>query len=256
MVRLLVAVRPERHVDDTVAQQQRRTLVLAQRIERYLTAHRSGSGSRNAGLDHDRTAELLGTRSNIQGVQSLDIVRPARNLLRLGHDVESPGRWINDRRPGNSDFASNIAAFAGIVGRNSRHSGRRIDEARLPQRRRALSIGVERVDAVVLRRGIDDISETDPGNVHVGDIQCRRVHRAIQLPGEQLAEDRRIDGSRRQDGLVEVRARAEIVVVMREFSSIGRDVDRCIGRLRQVRARCRHRVHAGDCSAACTARQS
>ena len=66
MVRLLVAVRPERHVDDTVAQQQRRTLILAQGIERDLTAHRPGSGSGNAGLDHDRTAELLGTGSNIK----------------------------------------------------------------------------------------------------------------------------------------------------------------------------------------------
>ena len=123
MVRLLVAVGPERHVHDTVTQQQRRTLVLAQGIEHYLTAHRSGTGSRNARLDHDRTAELLGSGRNIERVQSLDIVRPAGDLLRLGHDVESSGRWIDDRGSRNPDFAGNIAAFAGIVGRNGRHSG-------------------------------------------------------------------------------------------------------------------------------------
>src|SRR5262245_58589807 len=89
MVRLNVSMTPEPNVDDSATQQQRGTLILSKAVERQLPIHRSLSGTRHCGLQHDRTANFFGTCRNAQGVQSLDVVGLASDdFLGLGDDIQ------------------------------------------------------------------------------------------------------------------------------------------------------------------------
>ena len=77
VVGLDVAVAAEGEVDHAVAQQQRRPLILSQRVEGELPALRALPGPGHAGLDQHRSAELLGPGGDIEGVQALDVAGDA-----------------------------------------------------------------------------------------------------------------------------------------------------------------------------------
>ena len=80
---------------------------------------------------------------------------------------------INDRGAGDPNFIGNVTAFACVSARNCRDA--RLEEADFPKRSAAQSIGIEGVDAVVLRRDIDYVVEALSGNVHVGDVERRGI---------------------------------------------------------------------------------
>ena len=160
VVRLVVSVGRESDVNHAVAQEQCRPLVLQKGMERQLSALRSHTGPRHTCLNHHRPAELLGAGSDIESMQPLHIVRIATDdFLGLGDHVQRVARRINHRGAGDADLGSDIATLARIVGGNGGNAGGRIDEAYVPQRIAAQSVGIEGIDAVMLRRHVDDIVE-------------------------------------------------------------------------------------------------
>ena len=77
-------------------------------------------------------------------------------------------------------------------------------------------VGIERIDAVVVRRDIDDVPDADAGNVDSVDVQGLRVDLVVDGALEQLAELADVDVRRREDRLGEVRAGPLRVVMVRD----------------------------------------
>ena len=81
MIGLVVAVAAEPEVDDAVVQQQRRSLILAQRVERQLPPLTTRAGPGHAGLNQHRPAELLGAGRDVERVQPLHVRCSAPSLV-------------------------------------------------------------------------------------------------------------------------------------------------------------------------------
>ena len=171
MVRLVVSVAPEAEIDHAVVQEQRRSLILVERVERHAAVLRADACSGHAGLDHHGAAQLLRARREVERVQPVEIA--GRTFFRLGDHVERPRARVDDRRAGDADLGCDVATLAGIAVRNRRHACSLIDEADFPQRRAASSVGIERVHAVVLRRHIHDVPNADAGDGHIRHVQRR-----------------------------------------------------------------------------------
>ena len=253
MVRLDVAVAREAEVDVAVQEQQRRALVLVQRVERDAPARRPRSCAGHARLDHDRAAELLGAGRDVERVQSLDVVgRSAGRLLRLRDDVDRVRALVDHRRARDPDLGRDVAALTGVVGRNRRDAVGRVDEAVLPERRRASAVGVVRVDAVVLGRDVHDVVRPLPRDGDVLHVERRGVGDAVEREREELPEARRVDVRRREHGLVQVLPGAHVVVVVREHPGVVRRVgrrdagERLVLRRRGDRVRSRRRRRGVD----------
>jgi hypothetical protein len=59
VIRLIVTVAAKAEIHDAVVEQQRCSLILAQRVERQLAACRADTIAGDGSLNYDRTAELL-----------------------------------------------------------------------------------------------------------------------------------------------------------------------------------------------------
>src|SRR5205814_6820069 len=109
VVRRLVAVARERDIDHATAQHQRRALVLPQRDERYDTADRPVTDSRNAGRDDLRTAELFASVGDVERVQPVNVRGLGSGyFFRLGDDVQRVGRGVDDGRAGNPNLGRDV----------------------------------------------------------------------------------------------------------------------------------------------------
>ena len=148
-----------------------------------------------------------------------------------------------------------------VFWRNRRHPSSGVDERGMPKGRAGASVGVEREHGIVLGRDVDHVVDALPRNGDVRDVERRCEGVAVELVVEQLAEAGRVHVRRRENGLLEVLARAQVVVVECELAGVVRDV-RCrvarkaaIGRARRDRVRAglrrsRVRACAGDRSRA------
>jgi hypothetical protein len=145
VIRLIVAIGRVSHVDDSVEQQQARSVRVHQRIE----AGRS---------DRRRRRNLLRAVGNVEGVEPVEEVSA---LLRLRFHIHGPGAWIDHGCTGHADRGNQVWAriVHRTVGRGGPGSGamRGIQQGHLPERVRvcaSVGVGVEGIHAVVLRRHI------------------------------------------------------------------------------------------------------
>ena len=114
--------------------------------------------------DRDRAAVLLLAVDEVQGVELLHVVRPARVgrlLLHLADDVDRLRGPVDDGR-GRDAVRRPDAVVLYVLGGDGRDAVRRVDEAGLPEdavvpRARGRVVGVEGVDAVVLRGHDQDV---------------------------------------------------------------------------------------------------
>src|SRR5262249_44469761 len=113
VVRAVIAVRGERHVDHAAGQDQARSLQGPQGVEDDEAADAAVAGARDesgadvrvdaadeGGVADGDPAALLAT-GDVQGVQPLDVVGDAAtDLLGLGDDVQGVGVGVDDGRAG------------------------------------------------------------------------------------------------------------------------------------------------------------
>ncbi len=219
--RFLIAVAGEADIDDAVCEQSACALVLAQGVEGEGAAGGAVAAAGHARLDHDRAAELLGAGAEVERVQALHVAgRAAAHFLGLRNDVDRAGCLIDHRCPGDPDLVGDVAGLAGVGGRHGRDAGGRVGEAVVPERRAAAAVGVEGVDAVVFGRRDRHVVEALAGDVHVLDVQRRGQRQPVERIAEALAEAGRLHVRGGQRGLVQVLARAQVVVVVGEHALI------------------------------------
>ena len=208
-----VAVTGERRVDHAVDQQQPGTIQLRRRVESDISAAGSRARAPDRRGDHHRRARTLGAGDDIDRVDPLD---PARRFLSLGDEVDRSRGRIDDRRRGDADLRFEVVAAVRARG----------TDVERPQRRgRRRVVGVEGVDGVVLGRDVDHVVDLRVGHRQTADVERLRIDLSVDGAREQQAELGGVDVGGRQLGLLQVRARASVVV------SVGRDrVGRAAGR--------------------------
>src|SRR5262249_20344220 len=152
-------------------------------------------------------------------VQLVDVVvAVAADLLGLGGDVEGVGGVVDDRGAGDADLGHDVVAADVAVGHGGDAVGG-VDEAALPVHAAALAgaaggpVGVEGVDAVVLRGGEDDVARAAAGDGQVGLVERLGVDVAVHGVAVQLAEVAGVDVGGGEHLLARVMAGEEIVVV-------------------------------------------
>ena len=97
-------------------------------------------------------------------------------------------------------------------------AGNRRANEPVPQRCAALAIGVEGVNAIVLRRDENNVVRT-AGYAHLRHEQRLPIDERIDTTGEHLSEQRGINVRRRQLSFVQIGAGALHVVLIREYRS-------------------------------------
>ena len=219
VVRALVAVRGPGDVDGAVIDQQAGSLIVRPRVERDVVLRVAAvAGPGHAGLNDDGAAGPLAAVANIERVQPL---HERAVLLRPRDEVDRLGRRIDRGRAANPDVAGEVdVGAAGLTDIGARHrqdAGGRVRVGDAPQRRRSGGIvGIERVDAVVVGRDVDDVPDADAGDVHAVDVQGLPVDLVVDGPLEQLAELADVDVGGREDRFRQVRAGPRRVVVLRD----------------------------------------
>ena len=168
-------------------------------------------------LNQPGAARPLGTGADVDRVQPL---HERAVLFRARDEVHRLRRGIDRRRAGDADVAGEVdvgAARLADVGARHRHdAGRGIGVVDAPERRRRrLVVGVERVDAVVVRRDVDHVAQADAGDADAGDVERLRVDLIVDDALEQFAELADVHVGRRQQRFRGVRASACRVIVLR-----------------------------------------
>jgi hypothetical protein len=104
----------------------------------------------------------------------------------------------------------------------ARHGGdSQAEKAGAPQRRRAQTIGVERIDAIVLGGYIDHVARA-AGDGHARHVQGLSIHLAVDRVRAFLAEFHGVDVRRGKKRLGQVLAGAGIVVVPGKHADLSR----------------------------------
>ncbi len=235
MIRPLIAIRGPRDVDGAVFDQQSRALILGARVERDV-AVRVASVAR---AGHARLNQLRAARARGAG-RDVDRVQPLREhavLFRARHEVHRARGLIDRSGADDADVVDEVAigatGLADVGALERQDVGRRIRVGDLPQRRGGRRIvRVERVDAVVVGRDVDDVADADAGYGHAGHVQRLSVDLVVDRALKELAELTDVDGGRGQDGLIEIGAGAPVIVVLRDDRRL-----RERGRRRQQRTR-------------------
>src|SRR5690348_5625548 len=130
-------------------------------------------------------------------------------FLRARENVDCSRIGIDDRSRRDSNLRSDKRALHVAGGERLYSVG---EKAGLPQWLRR-SIGIERIDAVVLGSNEQDIVLAFAWNLDSAKVERLRVNIAIDLQGEQLAEMARAHRSRRELSLVQVGSRSRRVVL-------------------------------------------
>src|SRR5262249_31552301 len=150
------------------------------------------------------------------------VVRPGRAdrlLLHPGDDVERLRGPVDDGRAGDAENRVDVGDLDVLEG-DGRDAVRRVDEAVLPEdavvpRARGRVVGVEGVDAVVLRGHEQDVVDLS-AYAQVADHQRLGIDLAVDRVAEEPAEARRVDVLRRQRRLVQIGPGPGRIVVVRE----------------------------------------
>ena len=153
-------------------------------------------------------------------------------LFGLGFDVNRARGDVDYRRAGDADLRNQIAAFPGVKGGHSRHTGCRIDETDLPERRRVCAevvIRVKGVDAVVLGRDKQDVVSSFAGDGKIGQVERLGVNVPVDGLRKEFTETVYVDVRQREDRFVGVLPGPRVVVM------VGQNVDIPLGR--QAKAR-------------------
>ena len=151
--------------------------------------------------DRDRP-RLAG--EDIQGAEFLHVVRTARVvrlLLLLADDVDRLRSQVDDGRCRDAVRRPD-AVVLDVLGGDGRDALRRVDEAVLPEdavvlRARGRVVGVEGVDAVVLRGHDQDVVDLAVVHAHLADHQGLGIDVAVDLVAKELSEARRVHVLRR-----------------------------------------------------------
>ena len=99
-------------------------------------------------------------------------------------------------------------------GRQRGHAGVGIQEADAPQRRRSGRVGVEGVDAIVLRRHNHDIVNSIARHRDLRHVEWLRIDRTVNRKRVQFAEMCRVYVARSENGFADVLAGAGVVIVV------------------------------------------
>ena len=120
---------------------------------------------------------------------------------------------IDDRSAGDADLGQNVAGIH-VGGRQRGHAGVGIQEADAPQRRRSGRVGVEGVDAIVLRRHNHDIVNSIARHRDLRQVEWLRIDRTVNRERVQFAEMCRVYVARSENGFANVLAGAGVVIVV------------------------------------------
>jgi hypothetical protein len=210
-----VAVRGPAGVDDAVEQQQAGSFLVVLRAERDDGA--AVAGARDGCSDLDRPTELLVSGGQVEGMQPLVIGGSGPDaLLGHGYQVEGVGGRVDDRSAGDADLRGDLVA-ANIRGQDDVDVGAGVDEARVPDGVGGTqAVGVEGVDAIVLRGDEYEVMDALARNIDASHVQRLGIDLPVHRVGVQLAERGRGDVGRREGGLGQVLTRPRHVVVIRQ----------------------------------------
>ena len=205
----------EAQVHDAVREQQAGPLQVLHRVEGDTPVHAALARARHAGLDDNGAAGALLARSDVQGMEAMNI-RPA--LLCLGLDIDGLVGQVNDGGAGDADLHPHV----GPPGRVDLGGGNGWPQVGLPERGGRLGVvSIEGVNTVVGSCQKDDVVRPLAGDVDVRRIKGLRVKVAIHVSRPQLAEGLDVDVRRVQDRLVQIGARSLVVIVLRQHGKWG-----------------------------------
>src|SRR5262249_36808959 len=130
MIRVSVTIGGKGNVERVIAEEQRGTLQVFERVKGDDTIDAPISGPLDFALDHHR-GDLLCAGGH---VERMNAMKKGSVLLGCCLDVEGPAVRIDDRGARNPDFWSDRFGAADIGTGYGRDTGGRINETRLPER--------------------------------------------------------------------------------------------------------------------------
>src|ERR1700689_2731838 len=142
-------------------------------------------------------------------------------FLAGGDHIQRTGIGIDDRRGGDANLRINHLS-ADVRARNGSNSVGWVDEAILPERvcvDASIAVGIERIDAVVLRGNVDDVVLSLAWHGYALEFDRLRINLTVHGLTEQLAEACGIYVRGCEHTLVEILAGAKVVVM------VGHDID-------------------------------
>src|SRR5262245_21070528 len=195
MIGAVVAMRSPGTINNTIQEQQTGSIELSQRIkaDRFpvnAAVARSGNNrtayinvapvtGENSIRDHDRAAELHGSRCEVESIQSLHVMRAATaDFLGFCHNIKSLGIPIDHRRSRDANFGYDVAR-ENILRRDSGNAVWRINKTHVPEEAHSTVVRIEGVDAVVLGRDKHYIANSAARNLKAGYIKRLRVNITI-----------------------------------------------------------------------------
>ena len=148
---------------------------------------------------------------------------------------------VDDRCAADPDVAGEVqvgaAGLADVGAGHGHDAGRGVRVVDAPERSGGRRIvGVEGVDAVVVRRDVDDVADADARNVDALDVQRLPVDLVVDGALEELAELADVDVGRREHHLGQIGSGPCRVVVLGDHA-----------RLREGRLRQKERERESEC---------
>ena len=172
--------------------------------------------------DHHRAVRPFGAGRHVQRVDAVvEIRRVADDVSRESIHVKRAGFGINHRGAGDADFGHNIRVTAtgvAIAEWRGRAVGRQADIV-LPQNavvRAQITVGVERVDRVVLGRHENHVVNALAGNRHIRHDQRFGIDVTVHGVGKQFAKCVGVHVCGRQPSFVDILPLARVVVMIRQ----------------------------------------
>ncbi len=237
-------MRSPSRIDHAVQQEQASPFCVLPGRKHNVSSRTVVACSRERSLNILRAAKLFRAISHVQSVQPLMIV--SGSVLRHCDHVNRAVRarfGVDDRSRSDADFRRDLPATVIVAGGFA--SGQHRD---LPEKRSA--VGIETVDAAMLRLHIQDVVRPLVGNADLREVERLRIHSTVHIDDKELPETRRVDVARCENGFRKILSGARGVVVIR------RDVgSRCARRRRWWRGLfCRrttiaaHQMQCQECS--------
>src|SRR5580692_4067211 len=196
-------------VHDAVLQKQARPFCILSWGKHNISTRTVVAGSRERSLNVLGAAKFFRARGHVQSVQALVIISGSvlRHCDHVNRAVRTRFR-VDDRGRGDPDLWRYLSA-AVIVARGFA-SGQHRD---LPQ---SLStVGIQAVDATVLRGDVQNVVHPLIGDTHLGEIKRLRIHFAVHRDHEEFAETGGVDVAGCENRFAEILSGAGIVVVVR-----------------------------------------
>ena len=134
-------------------------------------------------------------------------------LFRRGNHIEGVARNIDDRRTSDPNLRQNVTRVH-IGSRHRCNPCLGIQEVNSPQGRRSRRVGVERINAVVLRCHNHDIVDPVARHCDLRQVQRLSVDRAVDRKRVQSAEMRGVHVEGRENGFDDVLAGASVIIVI------------------------------------------